>query len=44
MFVQDLQALLQRIAENEALLKSPERWSAAFINVSQQEKCLKVIS
>ncbi|XP_057187046.1 dystrophin [Triplophysa rosa] len=39
----DLQALLQRIAENEALLKSPERWSAAFINVSQQEKCLKEV-
>ncbi|XP_073722267.1 dystrophin isoform X1 [Misgurnus anguillicaudatus] len=39
----ELEALLHRIAENEALLKSPERWSAAFINVPQQEKCLKEV-
>ncbi|KTG03724.1 hypothetical protein cypCar_00040658, partial [Cyprinus carpio] len=40
----ELQFLLQFIAENEALLNSPERWSTAFINIPQQEKCLKVIS
>ncbi|XP_059409659.1 dystrophin isoform X4 [Carassius carassius] len=39
----ELQFLLQCIAENEALLNSPERWSAAFINVPQQEKCLKEV-
>ncbi|KAK7166628.1 hypothetical protein R3I93_006395 [Phoxinus phoxinus] len=39
----ELQFLLQCIADNEALLNSPERWSAAFINVSQQEKCLKEV-
>ncbi|ROL45472.1 Dystrophin, partial [Anabarilius grahami] len=39
----ELQFLLQCIAENEALLNSPERWSAAFSNVPQQEKCLKEV-
>ncbi|XP_052439429.1 dystrophin-like isoform X2 [Carassius gibelio] len=39
----ELQFLLQVIAENEALLNSPELWSTAFINVSQQEKCLKEV-
>ncbi|TRZ02504.1 hypothetical protein DNTS_000081 [Danionella cerebrum] len=39
----ELQSLLQCIAENEALLNSPERWSAAFINLPQQEKCLKEV-
>ncbi|XP_051994210.1 dystrophin-like isoform X1 [Xyrauchen texanus] len=39
----ELQFLLQCIAENKALLNSPEHWSAAFINVPQQEKCLKEV-
>ncbi|XP_016129904.1 dystrophin-like [Sinocyclocheilus grahami] len=43
LYVQELQFLLQFIAENEALMNSPECWSTAFINVSQQEKCLKEV-
>ncbi|XP_016387170.1 dystrophin-like [Sinocyclocheilus rhinocerous] len=41
--LKELQFLLQCIAENEAVLNSPERWSAAFINVPQQDKCLKEV-
>ncbi|XP_051982361.1 dystrophin isoform X4 [Xyrauchen texanus] len=39
----ELQFLLQCIAENEAMLNSPECRSAAFVNVPQQEKCLKEV-
>uniref|UniRef100_A0A8C1MTS8 Dystrophin n=1 Tax=Cyprinus carpio TaxID=7962 RepID=A0A8C1MTS8_CYPCA len=43
LYVQELQFLLQFIAENEALLNSPERWSTAFINIPQQEKSVKLM-
>uniref|UniRef100_A0A8C1ZJ30 Dystrophin n=1 Tax=Cyprinus carpio TaxID=7962 RepID=A0A8C1ZJ30_CYPCA len=43
LYVQELQFLLQFIAENEALLNSPERWSTAFINIPQQEKSVQLM-
>lgn len=41
-YLSELQALLRSVSETDFKLNSPEYWPAAYYNLPQQERCLKV--